>query len=147
MFFEEWTLKWAKGTISSQGTFSCWSSKGRFSILERLLILRGLRWLGYFSVWSQGDGEDQCHRALSSIPWQFSLFSTESLRGMYDSNLKPDGWPALFLLYWDLPDQLWTCGESAWCWGGGQCKGGVTLLALKTVGKEGVPVDLMYVCF
>lgn len=33
------------------------------------------------------------------VSWHFSLFLAESLCGVYDSHLKPDGRPALLLLY------------------------------------------------
>lgn len=69
-----------------------------------------------FPVWSQVNGENESHGPPLHCFMAF-LFLAEPLCSMYDRHLKPDGRPALFLLYWDLPDQLWTCGESIECFG------------------------------
>ena len=91
-----------------------------------------------FPVWSQVDGENESHgpplHCLMAL-----LFLAESLCSVHDSHLKPDGRPALFLLYWDLPDQLWTCGESTECFGAVL---GDTLYSLDSWEQEDLPMNL-----
>lgn len=83
-----------------------------------------------------------------SVPLYFSLCFVESLCGVYDSYLRPDGRPTLFILHWDLPDQLRPCGKSAGHGRGlGGGKKGVAYQAplLKSLGQEG-PLQISSVC-